>query len=65
MVELIKGKTDIICIEKKNVVDRLVRFTSNFGIALIQSQGFMSEYGGNVSQGSQTTRCKCGYSNRL
>lgn len=37
--------TDIICIEKKNVVDRLARFTSNFGIALVQSQGFMSEYG--------------------
>ena len=44
-MRLAKLGTDIICIEKKNIVDRLVRFTSNFGIALVQSQGFMSEYG--------------------
>lgn len=45
IIGLAKKGTDIICIDKKNIVDRLVRFTSNFGIALVQSQGFMSEYG--------------------
>jgi hypothetical protein len=50
ITELAKLGTDIICIEKKNIVDRLVRFTSNFGIALIQSQGFMSEYGAMLVQ---------------
>jgi hypothetical protein len=46
IIKLAELGTDIICIEKKNIVDRLVRFTDNFGIALVQSQGFMSEYGG-------------------
>jgi hypothetical protein len=46
IIRLAELGTDIICIEKKNIVDRLVRFTNNFGIALVQSQGFMSEYGG-------------------
>jgi hypothetical protein len=37
--------TDIICVEKEGIVDKLVPFTENFGIAFIQSQGFVSEYG--------------------
>lgn len=50
ITELAKKGTDIICIEKKNIVDRLVHFTSKFGIALVQSQGFMSEYGAMLVQ---------------
>jgi hypothetical protein len=37
--------TDIICVEKEGIVDKLVPFTKDFGIALLQSQGFLSEFG--------------------
>ena len=37
--------TDIICVEKEGIVDKLVPFTKDFGIALLQSQGILSEFG--------------------
>jgi hypothetical protein len=37
--------TDIICVEKEGIVDKLVPFTTYFGIALLQSQGFIAEFG--------------------
>jgi hypothetical protein len=36
---------DIICIEKEGIVEKLSPFTGGVGIALVQSQGFVSEYG--------------------
>ena len=42
--------TDIICVEKEGIVDKLVPFTTNFGIALLQSQGFISEFGEMLAQ---------------
>jgi hypothetical protein len=37
--------TDIICVEKMGIIEKLGLYTKDFGIALLQSQGFMSEYG--------------------
>ena len=37
--------TDVIIIEKAGLVEKLVPFTKDFGIALLHSQGFVSEYG--------------------
>lgn len=36
---------DIVLIEKEGTVAKLVPFTSEFGIALVQSEGFVAEYG--------------------
>jgi hypothetical protein len=43
--ELAKKGVDIICIEKEGIVEKLSAFTEDLGIALVQSQGFVSEYG--------------------
>jgi hypothetical protein len=36
--------TDIILVEKESAVEQFVPFTTDTGIALLQSQGFLSEY---------------------
>jgi hypothetical protein len=36
---------DVVCVEKEGTVDKQVPFTTGVGIALVQSQGFLSEYG--------------------
>ncbi len=41
---------DIVLIEKEGTVDKLVPFTRGFGIALVQSEGFVSEYGVMLAQ---------------
>lgn len=41
---MLKG-TDVICVEKQGTVIKMMPFTENNGIAFIQSQGFISEYG--------------------
>lgn len=42
---LMHNGTDVIVVEKAGTVMKMVPFTSKFGIAFIQSQGFVSEYG--------------------
>ena len=42
---LMRNGTDVIVVEKQGTVIKMVPFTSNIGIAFIQSQGFVSEYG--------------------
>ena len=37
--------TDVICVEKQGTVIKMVPFTRKNGVAFIQSQGFISEYG--------------------
>jgi hypothetical protein len=37
--------TDVLVVEKQGTVIKMVPFTMNIGIAFIQSQGFVSEYG--------------------
>jgi hypothetical protein len=39
-----KNGPDVILIEKEGIVEKLVPFTTELGIALIHSQGFYSEY---------------------
>lgn len=41
---------DIVLIEKEGTVDKLVPFTTGFGVALVQSEGFVSEYGVMLAQ---------------
>ncbi|HJR84195.1 MAG TPA: hypothetical protein VJ772_02380 [Nitrososphaeraceae archaeon] len=41
---------DIVLIEKEGTVDKLVPFTSELDIALVQSEGFVSEYGVMLAQ---------------
>jgi len=36
---------DIVCIEKEGIVEKEAPFTEGVGIGLLQSQGFVSEYG--------------------
>lgn len=43
--QLARLGVDIICIEKEGIVEKLTPFTEGVGIALVQSQGFVSEYG--------------------
>jgi len=43
--DLARKGVDIICIEKEGIVEKLSPFTEGVGIALVQSQGFISEYG--------------------
>lgn len=43
--ELMLNGTDVIVVEKAGTVMKMVPFTSKFGIAFIQSQGFVSQYG--------------------
>jgi hypothetical protein len=43
--QLARHGVDVICIEKEGIVEKLAPFTENIGIALVQSQGFVSEYG--------------------
>ena len=43
--QLARSGVDIICIEKEGIVEKLIPFTEGVGIALVQSQGFVSEYG--------------------
>ena len=42
---LMHNGTDVIVVEKARTVAKMVPFTKNVGIAFIQSQGFVSEYG--------------------
>ena len=42
--------TDVVCVEKQGTVIKMVPFTENNGIAFIQSQGFLSEYGVALAQ---------------
>jgi hypothetical protein len=42
---LMQNGTDVIVVEKQGTVIKMVPFTGNMGIAFIQSQGFVSEYG--------------------
>jgi hypothetical protein len=42
---LMQYGTDVIVVEKAGTVTKMVPFTKNNGIAFIQSQGFVSEYG--------------------
>jgi hypothetical protein len=42
--------TDVIVVEKAGTVLKVVPFTKNVGIAFIQSQGFVSEYGIALAQ---------------
>lgn len=42
---LMQKGTDVIVVEKHGTVIKMVPFTGNIGIAFIQSQGFVSEYG--------------------
>ena len=46
---------DVVCVEKEGIVDKLVPFTRGFGIALVQSQGFLSEYGQMLAQEADKT----------
>jgi DNA topoisomerase VI subunit A len=46
---------DVICVEKEGIVDKLVPFTTDFGIALVQSEGFLSEYGQMLAQEADKT----------
>ena len=41
--------TDVMVVEKQGTVLKMVPFTRNRGIAFIQSQGFVSEYGNRIS----------------
>lgn len=43
--DLMHNGTDVIVVEKAGTVAKMVPFTKNVGIAFIQSQGFVSEYG--------------------
>jgi hypothetical protein len=43
--ELARLGTDILCVEKEGIAIKLEPFTREFGIALLQSQGFIAEYG--------------------
>ena len=47
---------DVICIEKEGIVEKLAPFTEGVGIALVQSQGFVSEYGQMLAQEDKITR---------
>lgn len=42
---LMKNGTEVIVVEKQGTVIKMVPYTSNLGVAFIQSQGFVSEYG--------------------
>ena len=42
---LMTNGTDIVCVEKQGPVMKMMPFTVNTGVAFIQSQGFISEYG--------------------
>ena len=54
--QLARLGVDIICIEKEGIVEKLVPFTEGVGIALVQSQGFVSEYGIMLATEGQTYR---------
>ena len=43
--QLARSGVDIICIEKEGIVEKFIPFTEGVGIALVHSQGFVSEYG--------------------
>ena len=43
--DLMYSGTDVVCVEKQGPVIKMMPFTRNNGIAFIQSQGFISEYG--------------------
>ena len=41
---------DVVCVEKEGFVDKEIPFTTGVGVALVQSQGFLSEYGEMLAQ---------------
>jgi hypothetical protein len=46
---------DVVCIEKESTVEKWATFTEEVGIALVQSQGFVSEYGVMLTQEAKKT----------
>ncbi|MGA9845134.1 MAG: hypothetical protein WBQ25_22750 [Nitrososphaeraceae archaeon] len=55
---MVKG-TDVVVVEKAGTVLKMVPFTKNRGVAFIQSQGFVSEYGVALAQLSQADYQTC------
>ena len=47
---------DVVCIEKEGIVEKLAPFAEGAGIALVQSQGFVSEYGIMLAQEAKSTK---------
>jgi hypothetical protein len=45
LANLMGTGTDVVCVEKQGTVIKMTPFTRNNGVAFIQSQGFISEYG--------------------
>jgi len=45
LARLMYKGTDVTCVEKQGTVLKMVPFTKDNGVAFIQSQGFVSEYG--------------------
>jgi hypothetical protein len=43
--DLMYAGTDVVCVEKQGTVTKMLPFTRKNGVAFIQSQGFISEYG--------------------
>ena len=55
-LDLANNGVDIICIEKEGIVEKLSLFTGGVGIALVQSQGFVSEYGIMLAMEAKRTK---------
>jgi hypothetical protein len=43
--ELAENGPDIICVEKMGIIKKIMPYLDKFGVAFLQSQGFMAEYG--------------------
>jgi hypothetical protein len=50
---LVMNGQDVVCVEKMGIIQKFIPFMDKFGIAFLQSQGFMVEYGEMLAQGGK------------
>ena len=55
--DLAKNGTDIIFIEKEAIVEVLCQYADKHGIALVDTEGFFTDYGRDLIEGSRRVRC--------
>ena len=55
--ELVKYGTDMLIIEKEGVVEQLKSFADEYGIALLNTRGFLTEYADILQDKAEKEGC--------
>ena len=57
--------TDVVVIEKQGIIDELTVYADKYGVALVNSRGYLTEYAHDLMSASGTVWRKCDHYDRL